>query len=255
MKTTNLKRLPALFILLGPAFLSSITATSAMEPRDPADVLTFLASDIPGGVLKIEEGTGIGIYPQLFYEAAADARVHLEFRSVPWERAFHKVSQSTDLLTFTITRLPHREGLYTWLTPLDHDEIVFVSLDNPVNTLEEGRALDRVLVWRGSSMEDFLTKKGFKNLTRVSQTDSLIRMLSGGRAHAWFTVRPEKEEVLDSNGNTVKLIYGEIVHKESVWLVGGKAFAPTDASRRFTGSLKKLIESGRLKDLKLKHKR
>lgn len=240
-------------ICLALSVLHAGAVSPAAAQQEKADPIRLLAEEIPGGFLKIENGKGIGVYPDLFYEAAANSGTQLEFRFVPWERAFREVERSTDLLTFPLTRLPEREARYSWLVPLDRDEIVFLSRDVPVDTLEQARKLDRILVWRGSSMEIFLTQKGFSNLIPVSQTKALIRMLLRGRADAWFTVRPEHDEVTGPDGGPVNLVSGAVIHSESIWLAGGRSFIHTEASRRFAEHVEKLVEGGRLKELKVKH--
>ena len=232
------------------AFCAGVVSPAAGQQGDR---IQLLAEEIPGGFLKIENGEGIGVYPDLFNEAASKSGTRLEFRFVPWERAFREVERSADLLTFPLTRLPEREARYSWLASLDRDDIVFVSTEIPVNTLEQARKLDKVMVWRGSSMEIFLTQKKFSNLIPVSQTKALIRMLIRGRADAWFTVRPEHDEVTGPDGRPVKLVSGDVIHSESVWLVGGRSFIHSAESRRFVENVTKLVESGRLRELKKKH--
>lgn len=215
--------------------------------------ITLLAEEIPGGFLEIEGTQGKGVYPELFYEAAATSDVKLIFRFVPWGRAFREVEGSTHLLTFPLTRLPERESKYRWLVPLDKDEIVFLSLDKQVNSLEQARKLKEILVWRGSSMEIFLMAQGFTNLISVGKTSAIIRMLKNGRGDAWFTIRPESDEFLDSDGKTVKVLSGDVINSESVWLVGGKSFSHSEASKRFTKAVQRLVDGGRLKQLKAKY--
>jgi hypothetical protein len=75
-------------------------------------------------------------------------------------------------------------------------------------------------------------------------------MLRGKRADAWFTVRPENVDDLNPPGEMEKIVAGQIIHTESVWLTGGKSFVHSDASRRFSAALDKLVKAGRLKELK-----
>lgn len=239
--------------------LSALTAfclgmlSATAESERPANRMILLAAEIPGGFLKTEKGKGIGVYPDLFYEAAAAAEVDVTFRFVPWGRAFQRVESSDFLMTFPLTRLPEREGRYRWLVPLQQDQIVFVSIDKPINSLNEARKLKRILVWRGSSMEIFLKKQRFENLVPVGTTSSLIRMLQFGRGDAWFTVRPENDELVTTGDRSVKFVSGAVINTESVWLVGGKSFTHNDASRRFAASVASLAKRGRLKDLKSKY--
>ena len=121
-------------VLLGLC-ASAVAPAAAQETN--TNRLTLLAAEIPGGFLKIDGIKGIGIYPDLFYEAATASDTEIMFRFVPWGRAFREVERSTHLLTFPLTRLPEREARYRWLVPLDRDEIVFGTLDTePVNDFE-----------------------------------------------------------------------------------------------------------------------
>lgn len=228
------------------------TNASAFEISSTDKRITLLAEEIPGGFLKIDGIRGVGVYPELFYEAAAASNTEIVFRFVPWGRAFREVERSTHFMTFPLTRLPERETRYRWLVSLDRDEIVFLSLDKPINTLDQGRKLGRVLVWEGSSMEIFLRQKEFSNLLPVGKTRSLVRMLIHGRANAWFTVRPEKMEAVSKEGRPVKIISGDVIHTESIWLAGGKSFTHSEESRRFTEMVRKLVENDRLTELKAK---
>ena len=231
------------------SFYGASTSLAA-DKNAPANQITLLAEKISGGYLEIDGTKGMGVYPDLFYEAGAASGVDVVFRYVPWGRAFHEVERSSHLLTFPLTRLPVREAKYSWLVSLDRDEIVFLSRNAPVDTLGQARNLQRILVWKGSSMEIFLKKQGFTNLTTVGTTAALIRMLRGKRADAWFTVRPENVDDLNPPGEMEKIVAGQIIHTESVWLTGGKSFVHSDASRRFSAALDKLVKAGRLKELK-----
>lgn len=91
--------------------------SSAWAQDDSANTITLLAAEIPGGFLKIEGTHGVGVYPDLLYEAAADANVNIVLQFVPCRRAFNKVETSKHLLAFPLTRLPEREDKYTWLVP------------------------------------------------------------------------------------------------------------------------------------------
>ena len=243
-------------IILCAAFMIFVGGSipSAAQVERKVDKITLLAAEIPGGLVKIEGTRGVGVYPDLFYEAAAISNTSITFRFVPWGRAFREVEQSEHLLTFPLTRLPEREARYKWLVPLDTDEIVFLSRDTPINSLSQAKKLKRILVWEGSSMEIFLRSKGFSNLLAVGKTESLIRMLAHGRADAWFTVRPEKMESFSANGSIVKIVSGDGINTESVWLVGGISFIHSEESRRFSQVVRNLVNKGRLKELKQKYK-
>ncbi|MBC8158576.1 MAG: transporter substrate-binding domain-containing protein [Alphaproteobacteria bacterium] len=230
-------------------FLGVCTASIAAEQKP----ITLLAAEIPGGYLKITGNKGIGVFPDLFYEAAGAAGSHVKFRFVPWGRAFQEVERSSHLLTFPLTRLPEREAKYSWLVPLDRDEIVFLTLDQQINNLEQARKLGKILVWKGSSMEIFLTQQGFENLISVGNTKALVRMLKNGRGDAWFTIRPETDEISTPDGGAVKVVSGDVIQTESVWLVGGKSFTHSETSRRFVARVKTLVEAGRLTELKTKY--
>jgi len=232
---------------------SASVIVSAEEKKPVDDGITLLGEEIPGGFLKIEGIKGVGVYPDLFYEAAAASNTEINFRYVPWGRAFRKVERSTNLLTFPLTRLPEREPRYRWLVSLDRDEIVFLTTGAPINNLDEAKRLRRILVWEGSSMEIFLTQNGFSNLLRVAKAQSILRMLINGRADAWFTVRPEESATFSVDGKPVELVAGDVVNTESVWLVGGKSFKYTEDTRRFTQNVRMLVEKGRLKELKAKY--
>ena len=231
----------------------SASAVSAAEKKPVDDRITLLGEEIPGGFLKIEGIKGIGVYPDLFYEAAAASDTDIVFRYVPWGRAFWKVERSTNLLTFPLTRLPERESQYRWLVPLDRDEIVFLTTGARINDLDQAKKLNRILVWEGSSMEIFLKQNGFSNLLRFAKSQSILRMLVNGRAEAWFTVRPEESATFSVGGKPVDLVAGDVVNTESVWLVGGKSFKYSETSRRFADNLRILVEKGRLKELKAKY--
>lgn len=233
------------FASVAPAFTAELPAST--------DRITLLAAEIPGGFLKIEGVRGVGVYPDLIYEAADAAGVEILFRFVPWGRAFREVERSNHYLTFPLTRLPEREARYSWLVSLEQDDIVFVTLDEPVNTLEEARKLGRILVWKESSMESFLLSQGFTNIISAGKTNALIRMLAHRRGDAWFTVRPDESDSFEVDGESFKVTQGDVIHTESVWLAGGKGFVSTEGSDRFMDELQSLVESGRLQELKQRH--
>ena len=203
----TLLALAPVFVLI---FLAAFQSAEAEENRN----VTLVSTEIPAYISA--DG---GAYREFFEQAAARAGVELNIRLIPWIRAVKRAERSEDLMIFPLTRNAEREDRFTWLAKLSDVSTGFATLNEKIDTLEQGRALSTVIVWRGSSMESFLQKNGFTNLFGVSDSKTILSLLKQGRAAAWFGVLDEARSVV---GTGDELILGAPVNSNTVWLAGGK---------------------------------
>lgn len=206
-----------------------------------AEPLMFLTTEIPGYVTK--DG---GAYRSMIETAAQSTGVDVSFRLMKWVRAVERVEKSDRQLIIPFSRTAEREDRFQWATPLNDVRVGFVTLDDSVDSLEEAKSLNHVIVWKGSSNADYLIEQGLTNLFPVSDSETIMQMLLSGRGSAWFGVLDEAHSFLSQDGGA-PLVLGEPIFADRVWIAGGAAFNPSPY-RDFFAEVDRLREAGFVSD-------
>lgn len=183
-----------------------------------ADSLDFVTTEIPGYV--DDEG---GAYRAMLEAAGAESGDNISFRLLRWVRAVERAEKSDRFLIIPFSRTPEREERFQWLAVLNHIHVGFVTLGGAINTVEQAKELEQIIVWKGSSNADYLAGLGLTNLFPVSDSNTIGQMLLGQRSSAWFGVLEEAPNMLDAD-DTLTLTLGEPVISEPVWIAAGLGF-------------------------------
>ena len=205
-----------LMILLA-CLLFPVAPTAAQDK-----VVKIVTTEIPGFVEK----DGGGQFMDFFRKAADKTGFSIELQLMPWQRAVRRVERSRDSMIIPFSRTPEREDRFTWGAIFNEVHNGFVSVEKIVNTLDEGRKLETVIVWKGSSQEAFLQENGFDNLYPVSSADTIFSLLKTGRATAWYGVLEEARSTIADDETSQTLLLGTPVNSEGVWIAGGKGLDP-----------------------------
>lgn len=218
------------------------------------DKLILFMTEIPGQTMLDEDEPGMAL--EIMRAAAGMENLSVDERFVPWTRAVNEVRNSANSLIIPFSRTPEREDTFTWISLLYPLEFGFISLGQAVDDLEAARRLDRIGVWRGSSMETFLKKEGFTDLVAVSNDQTLLRMLSAGRFDAWYGSLTEGaykfRDIQLANGLPIR--YGKPVASSPVWLAGGLQL-PSDISERLRKAMAALQDNGTIAEIIAKYGR
>ncbi len=172
---------------------------------------------------------------------------------IAWLRAQERVRETGDALLIPFGRIEGREDNYQWLVPLYDLKRAFVSVAEPVPSLEAAKALDTVGVERGTARQRMLEDMGFENLDAVFDEESNARKLAAGRLDAWAISVPEALLLWQEGGYQQPLQIGAVFGRQPLYIAAGMGF-PEDKAERIRkagevfltdGSMQRLIESYR----------
>ncbi|WP_271408695.1 substrate-binding periplasmic protein [Pseudomonas sp. Q1-7] len=102
----------------------------------------------------------------------------------PLLRALAAVSAAADTGLFTVLRTPERESRYLWVGPLMELETALYGRSDSsvqVHTLDEARAVGRIVAPRKWLAYSQLQEQGFTNLYGVDTPEQMMRLLGLGR--------------------------------------------------------------------------
>ncbi len=207
-------KIPLISLLI---LFTTLSATQAQ-----AETITIFTAKLPPFTISEKDK---GISHEILEQVAVRAGIEIEFKYLPWKRAQSDAQATPNSLITTMIRSTAREEKYNWIIPLLESQTAFISLTKPVNSFEEGQALKKVAVLRGTPRERNLTKQNFGNIHAVNGTDLAARLLNGGRVDAWYTIVQRAAFVFKSEGyDPGSLVVGTPTSVASLWLASNKTF-------------------------------
>jgi polar amino acid transport system substrate-binding protein len=129
-----------------------------------------------------------GFAYEVMVEMAKRSGLKIEFETVAWRRAQEEVKTRPNTMVFHLFRTPDREPHYSWQFSLLDSNVVFVSTRKVINSVDEAKALTRVVVLAGTPQESDMKQAGARNVEVVDEVESAIRMLERDRVDAFFTI-------------------------------------------------------------------
>lgn len=157
-----------------------------------AEALQLFSVEAPP--LTSNEAGQHGLVGEVVLAALAAEKLDYVLHTPPWPWAQKQVQEGRDLLIMPLSRIPSREQLYTWITPIYHVQRAFFSIGPPVRSMAEARLqLHKVGVGLGSAQHQQLLDAGFRKdqllVLKINENPAL--MLEMGRLDAWFNGIPE----------------------------------------------------------------
>ncbi|MBN1982671.1 MAG: ABC transporter substrate-binding protein [Chitinivibrionales bacterium] len=131
-----------------------------------------------------EKGQPYGASIDILKELFKRSNIPENFTVIPWARGYLQAQEEPNIILVLAARTIERENLFKWIGPIDRDQIgLYVKSGSTLkfNSLEDARMLKTIGVVRGSSEEQMLESKGFKNLDKVNNPVSNISKLIAGR--------------------------------------------------------------------------
>ncbi|MEM6312083.1 MAG: transporter substrate-binding domain-containing protein, partial [Pseudomonadota bacterium] len=171
--------LAAVLTLSYSMMVAGLTNAQQTKPLDCAVVSHF-----PPFIIS-QDGALTGISVEILRIAAQRSGRAIMFEEMPFQRALHRVTTQNDCMMPALFRTAPREDQFVWLATYDAAELHFLTIGDPINTLDEGRTRSAIGVVKDSSGDTVLTSLGFENLVRVASSSSNARMLNAGRIDAW----------------------------------------------------------------------
>lgn len=132
----------------------------------------------------LEDGIPRGLSTEVVQAVLEETGREAEISFFPWARSYRMALSTPNTLIYSIMRTQDREDLFNWVGGIAPYGVSFYSLadntDIRLTTLEDAMPLT-VGVYLGDAKAEYLTQKGFENLSTV-ETDRLnLRQLLLGR--------------------------------------------------------------------------
>lgn len=121
----------------------------------------------------------------------------------PWSRAYRAVSSEPNVAIFAMARTAAREELFQWVGPLSASRASLYGKRGSglvINSLEDAKAVARIMVVRDFYTHQLLQKLGFTNLELVPKPETMVKMALNDRAPLMFTSNVTLPELLDKAG-------------------------------------------------------
>lgn len=110
---------------------------------------------------------------------------------LPWDAAYEKAINDSNVVIFTMERTPARENLFNWIGPLGSNKSSFyVRKDSnlTIKSLEDAKKLKAIATTAGWFTEQYLKKQNFPNLISSEKpTDNVKQIMDGSADAAIFT--------------------------------------------------------------------
>lgn len=122
---------------------------------------------------------------------------------VPWVRAYRTALAGENVVLACPKRTPAREALFQWVGPLLETHTQLYALRSAglrLQTLDQARKLDGILLPREFYSYDYLSAAGFTNLEPVATSRVMLTMLLAGRRQAMVTDSEQLDTLLRQSG-------------------------------------------------------
>jgi len=181
--------------------------------------------------MMIKDGDLPGYSLEIIREANRRVGQDTNISFKPFNRAIKTVQRTKTTLHPALYRKPQREKQYLWIAKYHTVSDVFLTLDEPIHSLDEARKLRSIGVEENAAMDVYLTSRGFTNLERFNDAQTTARMLNAGRVNAWALTDVLARWTWKKMGLQGKLVSGSQIQSSDVYIVGGPDFSKSLAER------------------------
>ncbi|CZF83375.1 substrate-binding periplasmic protein [Grimontia marina] len=129
----------------------------------------------------VENGELRGLSVEIVREVFAIVEHPNDIELLPWARAFKETQRKKRRIIFSMSRTKEREPLFKWVGPLVEDRVRFFRHKDSnvdIQSLDDARAVNSILVTRGFPETDFLQAQGFNNLYMTNSPIQSFAMLA-----------------------------------------------------------------------------
>lgn len=139
----------------------------------------------PGPYARVVEGRPEGVFVDLVEAmmSAADLPDY-QLNVVPWARAYNLALNQPNTMILPLARTPEREDHFKWAGMIMPIRFYLVRLSRAshirIRSFDDARPLN-IGVFRDDVSQQFLKDKGMENLSAVSTSEIMLRMLDTGR--------------------------------------------------------------------------
>lgn len=223
--------------------LSALTApTVQAQPMDRVVAANYAPLMIVDGA----DRPGYAI--EVLQEAARRCGRHVDITFLPFERAMRALQSQDHVIMPALFYGKKNNETFQWVVEIQTAKLRFSTLSDPVDTLAAARALDAIVVERGTTSDAMLTELAFDNVIRTGGPESSSRMLEAGRVDAWFQAGMTMQQFWARIDTSAPLILGDIVREVPIYLVASKAL-PDDVATSYRVAIDGMRADGTLRRL------
>ena len=147
----------------------------------------------------IAKGLGVDVAQEIQRRIGDKNAIEIQ----PWPRAYRAVSSEPNVAIFAMARTAAREELFQWVGPISASRASLYGKRGSglvINSLEDAKAVERIMVVRDFYTQQLLQKLGFTNLELVPKPETMVKMALNDRAPLMFTSNVTLPELLEKAG-------------------------------------------------------
>lgn len=207
------------------------------------DPIIFYTEEYPPYNFINDQGEIDGISTRLLQEALTTVDHPVDFRLVPWARAFSEASLRPGNCVYSTARTAEREAMFRWVGPLLQTEWAAFALPGhsiEATSLEELKGL-RVGSFHEDAISIHVENHGIP-VINASRDDENLKRLTAGLIDVWVTGSDVAEAVTDSAGVQLERLF--TFRRIEIYLACHKSI-PTRFLEQLQSRLDLLKEEGR----------
>ncbi len=205
-------------------------------------------------VYSDNEGQPIkGISLELIELILKDSNIKYSIETLPWPRALHLASNTTDTCIFPTARTESRENIFHWIAHVGYNSLAFFASENSqitLKTLDDAKKYE-IGINISSIIYETLKKENFMNIKGISDNNRMIQMLTNNRLdlialnkfEALYTAKRLNKTIIE------KLEFG----KSKLYLACNKKTNP-DYIKILNNNFEQLLLSDKIKKVYTKYK-
>ncbi len=197
------------------AIAMAIVVLSANE-LSYADDIRIICNEEPPTNFRAADGTVTGFTTEIVREIQKRVGNSSHIKIYPWKRAYNMALKEPDIVLFTASRNPDREGRFHWIIQVTTRRSAFWSKAGShlkISSLEDARQVISIGVLRGGNREKYLRLRGFTNLEPATEEVLNLKKLLAGRIDLIFLSTIEAATLATING----IPFSEIKPKFTVY--------------------------------------
>ncbi len=229
-------------LFLGFAVVTGVLSANSGNAGQGNRPDCVLAAYYPPFVIA-DTNTNAGLSIEILRAAAERTGRTIAIEMMPFQRALYELQSDRHCMLPALFRNASREAQFQWIETYHAAELQFLTTIAPVNSLEEGRALNRIAVETDASADQFLTSMGFDNLVRIANPASSARMLQAGRVDAWAQSAIAANGVWDDLNLSPRLLAGAPIYAVPVYVTAGLRY-PKDLAEIYREAIQSLVADG-----------
>jgi polar amino acid transport system substrate-binding protein len=173
---------------------------------------------------SIQSGEQRGFCVDVIDEMAKLLKTKVTLEYMGWADAQAKVAAGHDLFIFPFARTPEREPNYAWLQKLFDIEVGFVTApgSQPIDTIDQAKALSAVGVLAGSPWDKELAKRGITTAKPYPNTPAIVAAMMSGEVAAGYAPDIELKYAWRIIGNKGAPVFGKPIQKLDQFLAMSK---------------------------------